>query len=351
MANVKICRTWFFTFLIFVKVRPVLTKVTHGVTDAETDKPITICEILQIWLKKLVAHWSAVRNCGSLCYRCRFYVQFHPRRDAGANRVRRPRRRQRIRLWNQLLLDDLRRRRRKRRRCHLRQIDVLDSEDIVIDQRRQSNAWDGGLPRRLRWSARLPSFIGQRRRRWNGGGGGGRRRVGRETRSMNDLRSGRTRGHLLHDPSVAVRRRRRARRLDQSDAQRRRASAGSVHRRGARRARPVHRRRSLRHRLRSEKDHRDELDSRRLLRRVEIDDVGRADGTGSPTSSIATFRRGRHDDGQAYWRRNDARRYTTWYEVGTSTRHVVKTSQTVVVVVARGQLDRSKSTGQRTRRH
>ena len=53
MENVKIYYRHFLTFLIFVKVRPVRTKVTDTDRQAhtETDKPIAIDEILQICLK------------------------------------------------------------------------------------------------------------------------------------------------------------------------------------------------------------------------------------------------------------------------------------------------------------
>ena len=47
MANVK---TTFFIYLIFAKVRSVLTKVTDTHTD--TDKPMAISEIVQISLKQ-----------------------------------------------------------------------------------------------------------------------------------------------------------------------------------------------------------------------------------------------------------------------------------------------------------
>ena len=73
MANVRIYKRFFFTFLIFAKIRPVRTKVIdkqtqtdrhrqtnrHRQTDrqtdtdrhAKTDKPTAIVEILKIFLK------------------------------------------------------------------------------------------------------------------------------------------------------------------------------------------------------------------------------------------------------------------------------------------------------------
>ena len=52
MANVKMYKSHFFTFLIFVNIRHVRTKVTDRHTDTVIDKFLAIGEILQICLKK-----------------------------------------------------------------------------------------------------------------------------------------------------------------------------------------------------------------------------------------------------------------------------------------------------------
>ena len=49
-------QTSFLIFLIFAKTRPERTIVTHTETDAETNKPIRIGEILQICQKTLASH-------------------------------------------------------------------------------------------------------------------------------------------------------------------------------------------------------------------------------------------------------------------------------------------------------
>ena len=60
-------KKFIFTFLIFVKVRPVWTKITDIHTDTyrhtETDKPLAIDEIVQICLKIMRRHWKNAGSC------------------------------------------------------------------------------------------------------------------------------------------------------------------------------------------------------------------------------------------------------------------------------------------------